>query len=65
MDVLNQNTRAIGCMEKTVNNQNQIKIMKALNDSIKSDYHQLSSRGKKKGKRLIKKSRQPLQRPNQ
>ena len=33
MDVLNQNTRAIWCMEKTVSNQNQ--IMKALSDSIR------------------------------
>ena len=33
MDVLNQNTRAIWCMEKTVSNQDQ--IMKALSDSIR------------------------------
>ena len=34
MDELNKNTRAIRCMEKAVNNQNQ--IMKALNDSIRN-----------------------------
>ena len=50
MDVLNQNTRAIWCMEKKVSNQNQ--IMKALNDSIREPnqtiiQHAMDQEGKK------------------